>query len=93
MSIDLQGDSVKTQIRYDSKRLLAGKSATEEGRFFGFPSWLFFTWIPLPVCYGVMRGSTVDALIALGFIFIVGCLLARAYAVRCLRSPEPMICD
>lgn len=42
MSIDLQGDSVKTQIRYDSKRLLAGKLATEEGSFFGFPSWLFF---------------------------------------------------
>lgn len=69
-------------IRYDPKRLLASKLATADGRLFGFPRWLFFTWIPLPVYYGVMRGSTVDTLIALGFVLVVGWLLTRAYAVR-----------
>ncbi len=69
-------------IRYDPRRLLAGKPATVDSRFMGFPRWLFFTWIPLPVYYGVMRGSTVDTLIALGFIFVVGWLLTRVHAVR-----------
>ena len=69
-------------IRYDPRRLLAGELAAKEGDFYGIQRWLFFTWIPLSVYHGVMRGSTVDTLIAFGFIFVVGWLLARAHAVR-----------
>ena len=69
-------------IRYDPRRLLAGKLATKEGDFFGIQRGLFFTWIPQSVYNGVMRGSAVDTLIALRFIFVVGWLLTRAHAVR-----------
>ena len=43
-------------------RSLDGKLATKEDDFYGIQRGLFFTWIPLSVHHGVMRGSTVDTL-------------------------------
>ncbi len=73
-------------ISGDPKRHAAGKGLPTKHTAFGLPRWCYFGLVLLPVTLGVLRGSTADTAIALGFLFIAGWLLTRAYAVQ--RGPS-----